>query len=653
MLRSWRKPRTKALTSRPRLTRGQRARLNLESLENRTLPSTIVWTNRGSAYSDTDSFNAVFGGNASLARAVVDSALLAWQNVIASFNYADGTNTLSLTISVNPASHGNGALAWAGTQTDFHGKPKAGAIQIDSGSDGHGAGFYLDPNIFSAAYLGSMDNPYVRAATSGSPAAYSGDLFSLLNHEILHTLGLSNNPGLLFAQSPYLQSTGVPDAVDRPGTLFTFTGPDVQALLTSDDGDSVDTGRAEHTARPGNAYTNPVTHVTYTAVYDAVNPLYFYGRRYLPSLMDALILRDAYGYAVNTPPAYSTGSPTNFFATGASAGSPGIVNVYDGTTGALRFSFYAYDPSFTGGVHVAVGSVYGNGSLQIVTSPGMGAAPDIRVFDGATGTLLREFYAYDPGCTVGVSVAVGDVEGDGFADIVTGTTAGNPDVRVFSGKALAQGTFNPNGAALLAQWFPYAIQYNVGANVAVGDIEHDGYADIVTGATAGNPDVRVYSGRDIANHTFDPNASMLAQWFPYAIQYNVGANVAVGDVNGDGYADVVTGATVGNPDVRVYDGWAIATRTFSRANPDANRLAQFFAYGLQYNVGAFVSVADLGDDGFGDVITGASTGSPHVKVYSGRAIATGTFNSAAPDASCVQQFFAYSQATGVTVGGYC
>src|SRR5262249_32263206 len=151
------------------------------------------------------------------------------------------------------------------------------------------------------------------------------------------------------------------------------------------------------------------------------------------------------------------------------------------------------------------------------------------------------------------------INGDGFADIVTGPLAGNPDVRVYSGKDIATGSFNSSGASLLAQWFAYGLNFNVGANVAVGDVKRDGYADRVTGATAGNPHVKVESGKDIARGAFSPDgASLLGQWFPYALQFNVGANVSIGDVNGDGFADISTGASIGNPDVRVYNGRDVA-----------------------------------------------------------------------------------------------
>src|SRR5207244_3266140 len=95
-------------------------RLEVEVLEERALLSTIQWTNRGSAMNDSDRFNAVFGANADVARADVDAALRAWQNVITSFNYSSEVmlnDTYSVSVSMSMTT-GFGASASPTAQVD-------------------------------------------------------------------------------------------------------------------------------------------------------------------------------------------------------------------------------------------------------------------------------------------------------------------------------------------------------------------------------------------------------------------------------------------------------------------------------------------------------------------------------------------------------
>jgi hypothetical protein len=67
--------------------------------------------------------------------------------------------------------------------------------------------------------------------------------------------------------------------------------------------------------------------------------------------------------------------------------------------------------------------------------------------------------------------------------------------------------------------------------------------------------------------------------------------------------------------VKVYDGKAIAAGTFNYANPDANLLTQFFAYGANLGIGVAVGASDFETNGKLDILTGSRGGSPTFKVF--------------------------------------
>jgi uncharacterized protein YkwD len=301
--------------------------------------------------------------------------------------------------------------------------------------------------------------------------------------------------------------------------------------------------------------------------------------------------------AATTPPASgSSTAPATFtpvekvVVAGADAGMTPTVVVYNAATGARIRSFDAYDSGFRGGVRVATGDVNGDGFDDIITGAGAGGGPHVKVFDGKTGSVLTSFFAYGAGFAGGVFVAAGDVNGDGHADIITGAGAGGgPHVRVISGA---------NGQEL-ASYFAYPAGFLGGVNVAAGDVNGDGKADVITGAGAGGgPLVRVFNAA---------TSTPLFSFYAYATTFAGGVTVAAGDVNGDGRADIITGAGAGGgPHVQVFSG---ADRTVLRS---------FFAYPANFTGGVRVAARDQDGDGRADILVGGGAGAANpVRAYSG------------------------------------
>ncbi|MCI0685051.1 MAG: FG-GAP-like repeat-containing protein [Gemmataceae bacterium] len=176
---------------------------------------------------------------------------------------------------------------------------------------------------------------------------------------------------------------------------------------------------------------------------------------------------------------------TPLIAVGTDAGVPPRLRVFN-ADGTLRFNFRPYPVFVTGGVRVATGDVNGDSFDDIIVSPGAGYKARIKVFDGRTGALLRDFQAFGRTIVNGVYVGAGDIDRDGFADIIIGAGAGMaPRVRVFSGQ----------NNALLRDFRAYPPAFRGGVRVAGGDLNRDGFADIITGT---GPGVRAQCGPSAA-----------------------------------------------------------------------------------------------------------------------------------------------------------
>src|SRR5262249_33108476 len=204
--------------------------------------------------------------------------------------------------------------------------------------------------------------------------------------------------------------------------------------------------------------------------------------------------------------------------------------------------FLAFEPSFTGGASVATGDVDGDGSPEIVAAAGAGRPGEVRVFD-ADGKRLYSFFPFGADYTGGLSVAAGDLNDDGKAEIVVGTLAPPARVRAFSGK-------DPYGPAVS----PFA-SGGPGVEVAVADLAGNGRGLIVAGTASG-------SSAELA--LVDPLTGATVRRATLDVSLDTGIRVAAGDLNSDGRDEVVvTPAFGGDSRVHILNQQLVETRSFT------------------------------------------------------------------------------------------
>ena len=175
---------------------------------------------------------------------------------------------------------------------------------------------------------------------------------------------------------------------------------------------------------------------------------------------------------VNVAVADVTGDGIPDIITGTGVGGGPVVKVFDGKDFSLVSSFFAAEPTFRGGVRVAAGDISGTGVSSVVTGSGDGGGPVVRTFTGL-GTQLSSFFAYAPTFRGGVNVGVAKLAATGPASILTGAGfGGGPNVKVFNATGTQQQSF-----------FAYESTFTGGVYVSGGFV--NGAGAIYTGTGLG------------------------------------------------------------------------------------------------------------------------------------------------------------------------
>ncbi len=281
-----------------------------------------------------------------------------------------------------------------------------------------------------------------------------------------------------------------------------------------------------------------------------------------------------YGSASGLPPSLASWTvvdPDGGIYFGCSVSSAGDVNGDGYSDVIIGDDNYSNGESYEGTAYV-----YYGGSSGLSTSPDWQAETD------------------EEGAYFGASVSsAGDVNGDGYSDVIVGASQAGEE---YEGKAyIYYGSFA--GLLLVPSWTAECDSSMAGFGVSVsgaGDVNGDGYSDVIVGAPGYNDDngvIFVYNGGPLGlplspDWTAEPISEVL---------YVGGSVSTAGDVNGDGYSDVIVGA---RQNAFVYHGSSSDPTTESNWSKEGGQANAYF--------GCSVSGAgDVNGDGYSDVIIGA------------------------------------------------
>lgn len=248
---------------------------------------------------------------------------------------------------------------------------------------------------------------------------------------------------------------------------------------------------------------------------------------------------------------------------------------------------------------------------EMSSASGFSSSGSAFAYSGLDGSLLYQWHGSATYDSLGCSVSnAGDINGDGFDDVIVGAYGASPNGVPAAGAAYA---FSGADGSTLYQWNGSITDDNFGSVVSgAGDVNGDGFDDVIIGAEGATVGALsnvgaayVYSGAD---------GSQLYMWNGAANNDKFGASVSdAGDVNADGFDDVIMGAPQAHSGGLNDTGLAYVC-----SGADGSILTLILGSSAYDNLGACVSGAgDTNGDGYADYLVSAPTRSPFILTEAG------------------------------------
>jgi hypothetical protein len=429
------------------------------------------------------------------------------------------------------------------------------------------------------AYVGSGTSWLVQNAPVGVYLIVYGDVQGYIT-PAAQVMTLNDNSSIDFI-GQYIQSTGsINVTTNHPGAAFTITG------AGSYSGSGTNWSVADAAAG------------TYTITYGPVNGYVTPDPETMTLVQDSSI-----AFAGD----YITLSKNIITGYGAGQENIGNAKVFnaDGTQTLLDKTFQWYDY----GINVASGDIDGDGFDEIITAPGKDptAPAEIRVFNRNGNELYNlNIYAFDYNTYLhGATVASADFDGDGHYEIIAGTGPDNTNnayVKIFAYDSATDSLVDSG-----INFSPYNKDY--GVNVTAGDVDGDGLPELITSPGPGNKyvgEIRIWN-IDFSHGTGQWSV-VLSNEFTVQSEYKYSQTIASADVNGDGIDEIITG-----------DGPHSKAKDVVRIYDQDGSLLNVWQAGTAFNgYGANVAAGDLDNDGVADIVVAPGPGAgnqAHIKVF--------------------------------------
>lgn len=311
----------------------------------------------------------------------------------------------------------------------------------------------------------------------------------------------------------------------------------------------------------------------------------------------------------------------NVIVAGLAPGNLPMVHIIDPKTKKVTKEFTPFSTKDRNGVFVAAGDFTGDSQADIAVGTGAGSDPLVAMYTPA-GKKVLSFNPYPTDKKIGVSVAAGDVDGDGIDELITVPAKSASQVRVWKYDSTAK-KFKQ-----LAQLMVFDRTVRTGFTVAAGDMNLDGRAEIVVAPRA-NGRKLIVIGLDVRN-----SLQVMSRITAFPINFSTGLNIAVGDVYGTGRSVIaVTSGPNYYTHIKVYDMYG-------------KTLADFLPVSKGYHGGETLATQDINNDGRDEILMANQQGAePMLRAF--------RYNGVKRKFDQIQSYLVFPRTikTGVRLGG--